>query len=320
MAKQFFLWGTGSLLTVFLFGCTPEASPVWYKGNLHTHTTNSDGDTLPAEVIRWYKDNGYHFLSITDHNLITPVDSYRELETDTFILISGNEISDRSEDKSIHLLALGLMEKSVGPAGGDSIVETMQNNVDAINAGGAVPVLAHPNFRWAYGAEEMSRISGCRLFEVLNAHPSVNNAGDEARPSTEEMWDTVLSGGKILYGIGTDDMHRLATFTGKSWIMVQAGKLTEKTILRAIQDGSFYVSTGVIIKRIRRTKSRIQLRIQGDDTTFITQFIGSGGRVLKEDHSQNPIYRIKGNEGYVRARVTSKNGHLALIQPVFLKN
>ncbi|MBU4496163.1 MAG: hypothetical protein KJ874_12810 [Acidobacteria bacterium] len=186
--KQFLLWGTGLALAFFLFGCRPAASPTWFKGNLHTHTTNSDGDTEPTEVIRWYRDHGYHFLSITDHNLITPVDRYSEWETDTFILISGNEISDRSEDKPIHLLALGLREKSVGPAGGATVAETLQNTVDAIHAGGAVPVMAHPNFGWAYGAEEMSRVSG--------------QADGFSRRTAPAILSTGLKGTKVMYGPG----------------------------------------------------------------------------------------------------------------------
>src|SRR5687767_15282911 len=46
----------------------------WFKGNTHTHTLNSDGDSTPDEVVRWYREHGYHFLVLTDHNFLTPVD------------------------------------------------------------------------------------------------------------------------------------------------------------------------------------------------------------------------------------------------------
>ena len=45
----------------------------WYKGNTHAHTLKSDGDSTPEEVAKWYKENGYNFLFITDHETITPV-------------------------------------------------------------------------------------------------------------------------------------------------------------------------------------------------------------------------------------------------------
>ena len=40
----------------------------WYKGNIHTHTTESDGDADPDFVTRWYRDHGYDFLVLSDHN------------------------------------------------------------------------------------------------------------------------------------------------------------------------------------------------------------------------------------------------------------
>ena len=45
----------------------------WYKGNLHTHTTMSDGDSTPEVVAQWYKEHGYQFLILSDHNVLTPI-------------------------------------------------------------------------------------------------------------------------------------------------------------------------------------------------------------------------------------------------------
>ena len=46
----------------------------WFKGNIHTHTTNSDGDSSPDHVSKWYKQNNYDFLVLTDHNHLTILD------------------------------------------------------------------------------------------------------------------------------------------------------------------------------------------------------------------------------------------------------
>jgi predicted metal-dependent phosphoesterase TrpH len=40
----------------------------WWKGNLHTHSMWSDGDDFPESIADWYKDHGYHFLALSDHN------------------------------------------------------------------------------------------------------------------------------------------------------------------------------------------------------------------------------------------------------------
>ena len=52
-----------------------RASWRWYKGQTHTHTLESDGDSTPEEVTRWYQERGYQFLVLSDHNVLVPVDA-----------------------------------------------------------------------------------------------------------------------------------------------------------------------------------------------------------------------------------------------------
>ena len=47
----------------------------WFKGNLHTHTNKSDGDSSPEIVVDWYSNNKYDFLVLSDHNHLTILDS-----------------------------------------------------------------------------------------------------------------------------------------------------------------------------------------------------------------------------------------------------
>ena len=51
----------------------------WLKGNTHTHTTESDGDSTPDVVTRWYRDHGYQFLVLSDHNVLTSIDALNAL-------------------------------------------------------------------------------------------------------------------------------------------------------------------------------------------------------------------------------------------------
>src|SRR4029450_2752195 len=51
----------------------------WFKGNTHTHTLNSDGDSTPDDVVRWYREHGYDFLALTDHNFLTSVEALNAL-------------------------------------------------------------------------------------------------------------------------------------------------------------------------------------------------------------------------------------------------
>src|SRR4029453_2308208 len=68
----------------------------WYKGNTHTHTLNSDGDSTPDDVVRWYREHGYHFVTLTDHNYLTSVDGLNALPgaDDQFLVMKGEEVSD----------------------------------------------------------------------------------------------------------------------------------------------------------------------------------------------------------------------------------
>ncbi len=302
--------------------CRRAETVRWYRGNLHTHTTNSDdGSSSPEQAIRWYKDHGYNFLAITDHNFLTTTEEYRALNDENFLLIPGLEVTDRANGVPLHLLALGLRDNTLKPTGGSDAFRGLQDNVTAILRAGAVPVMCHPNWGWAYGADELYRVQGCAYFEVLNAHPGVNNAGRGDKPGTEAMWDDVLSRGRKLYGFGTDDMHEIATYPGKSWIMVRAAELGERAIFAAIGKGDFYVSTGVVLDDIRVSRSKIRLRIRAEaGKAYATVFIGSGGRVLKSDTSSSPVYELPKTERYVRAKVTDAQGKVALTQPLIYRD
>ena len=97
----------------------------WYRGNLHTHTTNSDGDSAPDVVVSWYRDAGYDFLVVTDHDVLTDPNGLRDA-AGPMTLIPGEEISSGD----IHVNGLGIRER-VAPTMTDDIVTTIQGNVDA---------------------------------------------------------------------------------------------------------------------------------------------------------------------------------------------
>ena len=58
----------------------------WYKGNLHTHTTASDGTITQEETVRIYRDAKYDFLALTEHNTYTDTTKY---DSEGFITIAG---------------------------------------------------------------------------------------------------------------------------------------------------------------------------------------------------------------------------------------
>ncbi len=67
---------------------TDQFGKKWYKGNLHTHSTNSDGRLSPEEVIGLYREEGYDFLALTDHWFMG-----EERQEENFLLLSGQNMT-----------------------------------------------------------------------------------------------------------------------------------------------------------------------------------------------------------------------------------
>ena len=107
------------LLAVTTGAVAQTAAPRWYKGNTHTHTLNSDGDSTPDEVVRWYREHRYDFLVLTDHNFLTAVDGLNALHgaDERFLVIKGEEVTDRLGDKPLHINGLDVGAR-VAPQGG----------------------------------------------------------------------------------------------------------------------------------------------------------------------------------------------------------
>lgn len=323
----------GTLIVLFVLviaagiDVSAQAKLRWYKGNTHTHTLNSDGDSTPDDVVKWYRENGYNFLVLTDHNFLTRVDALNALHgaDKQFLIIKGEEVTDRFGDKPIHINGLDL-EKEIEPQGGTSVVDVIQRNVDAIREVKGVPHINHPNFGWSITAEDIKKVRNNKLFEIYNGHPLVNNLGGGGRPGLEEVWDIILSSGQLLYGIAVDDAHhfkrpwdKTASKPGQGWIVVRTASLSSQAILTAIESGEFYASTGVELSDYQANEKSITIAIKEERTSkYRVQFIGSGGRVLSEALKSPATYTIKGNEGYVRAKIIESNGKFAWTQPVMI--
>lgn len=288
------------------------ASVVWLKGNLHTHTLQSDGDSPPEEVAAWYRQHGYDFLVLTDHDKITRIDA-----PDGLVLIDGEEVTDRLPKKPLHVNAIGLT-RVVAPQGGKTPVDVLQRNMDAVRAAGGVPLVNHPNFGWAFGAEELLQLRGLVLLEIASGHPYVNAQGP---PSAESMWDTLLTKGRRVYGVAVDDSHHWKrpwdtdiAPPGKAWVVVRAER-DAKSIVKALERGEFYASTGVELEEVSGTRVKVK---EKNGAHYRIQFIGANGRVLQETQGPSAEYKTRGTEGYVRAKVIDSNGKMAWGQPVFV--
>jgi len=198
--------------------------------------------------------------------------------------------------------------------------------VDAIRDVEGVPHINHPNYGWAFGAEELAQVANDRLLEIFNGHPTVHNEGGGGYASLEEIWDVLLAGGKRIYGIAVDDAHYFqGEFSadranpGRGWISVRARSLDAGEIMEQLEAGQFYASTGVTLADVVTMENRLEVHIDPrGNFRYTTTFIGSVGRVLGESTGNPAVYTRQGGEGYVRARVTDSRGDVAWVQPVFV--
>ena len=357
----------------------------WWKGNTHTHTLWSDGNAAPEKVSAWYRNHGYHFLVLSDHNVLSVGDrwfpvstqgdgrlreqhvaelrrdfgeewvetrknnNYLEMRLKTltelreffevpgeFLFIQGEEVTDRFEKQEVHINAINV-DELIMPQHGNSLIETIQRNLDAIIESGKRndrPVMAHvnhPNFGWSLTARDIATIRGERFFEVYNGHPSVHNEGDKTRPSTERMWDIANTlrltelDLPLLFGMATDDAHHYFTEgegkanTGRGWVMVRAAALTPEHLLEAMHAGEFYGTSGVKLEYIRVNLSDFTISIAKEKgVTYRTEFIGALkkkdgsmeiGKVFQVNSDNPATYSFSGNELFVRAKVVSNRLH-----------
>ena len=299
----------------------------WFKGNIHTHTNRSDGDSEPEVVVRWYRRNGYDFLVLSDHNHLTLLDHQsRSRRFRRPLMIPGEEVSVKIKQgaTTIHVGGIGI-KRMVEPVDAGDVVSTLQANIDAVRRAGGIAAINHPNYTWAFDHRQIVQVVGATLLEVFNGNTPMNVYGGGGHPSYDEIWDGVLSAGRHIFGIAVDDSHHFKgdfkpskANPGRGWIMVRAPRLETDAIMDAIETGVFYASTGVTLEELETGPYRIDLRIKQEwHFAYTTQFIGQGGELLFQVYGTEAGYRMRGDEAYVRAVVNASDGTRSWTQPVF---
>jgi hypothetical protein len=270
----------------------------WMRGNLHTHSTNSDGSLSPEDTARAYAEAGYGFLCLSDHDTLTwPVDAPGDM-----VMLPGLEVGGGP-----HILAVNV-EKAIGPDAERQAV------LDAIIAEGGMAVLNHPN--WGYDFNHFPQAQ----MEALRGHAGIeiyNGVVDvlEGSALATDRWDQLLSRGYRVWGFAHDDLHH-HSMLGRAWLVAQARERTRAGVMEAIVEGRFYCSTGVDIRRI--SVSAVTISVQAPKAQRI-RFIGAWGRLLHEADDCEAGYRIGGREGgYVRVECLGRGGRCAWSQPIFV--
>jgi hypothetical protein len=297
----------------------------FFKGNIHAHSARSDGDSSAEAVIGWYKNHGYQFMALTDHNRVLLPDSYRHLEDDGFVLIAGEEVTMAAVGKPIHVNAL-CTHTTIGQRNFDNRSHALQWAVDAITAQRGVAMINHPNFLWSLDAKLMAPVSGAVLLEVYNGHPHVHSEGDERHASVEALWQQLLDDGSDLAPAAVDDAHQFGkakvdnipqSLPGTGWVSVYASELSRSALCDALGKGRLYASNGPELAQLSVQGDQISIGIDEPDAEV--QFFGFGGELLSTEipmpDDSEPMrmvsrYQLRGDEAMVRAVVTTRRGQL----------
>jgi hypothetical protein len=294
------------------------------KGNIHTHSNRSDGDSPPEDVIAWYRRHGYAFLALTDHNRHTEARSFPSLQDEGFRLLAGEEITMKGGGRQVHVNALCTRTR-IGGGTFHSAAEALAWATTRVAAQGGVAVVNHPNFDRALVPADLLANEAAPLIEIMSGHPYVYSTGVGTRPSHESLWDVELGVGARVMGVAVDDVHHLRVdadppaYAGRGWVQVFGARNEPDVICDSLRRGQLYSSTGATLARIRVTETTYG--VWPAEAGARVRFYGEGGRLLAERgplvSGDGATYELKRGDGYVRAKVIGEGGGLAWTPAVF---
>jgi hypothetical protein len=287
----------------------------FWRGNLHTHSTRSDGGLPVPEVIDAYQQQGYDFLVVTDHFMDRysyPVVDTREYRTESFTTILGAELHAPalSHGERWHLLAVGLPLDFATCSDDEDGPKLARRAADT----GAFVAIAHPNWYSLTLADALT-IDAAHAVEVYNH--TANHHND--RGESWALADQLLMSGRRLHAIATDDAHfstRPDYFGG--WVRVKSPSLDPDQLLDALKQGHFYSSQGPDIRHIAVNDGELVVNSSPARAIFLTG-PGSRSRFLRGDRLMTATFPLEPFEGsFCRVTVVDDWGRKAWSNPIWL--
>lgn len=292
-----------------------KSEGTWFKGNLHTHSTASDGTRSCEQLAKLYRETEYDFLSITDHGVLT---EYEGDEHEGLLLLPGEEISvGKSEaGTTFHIVGVNI-EDEIPLVDFDREVRP-QTAIDSINELGGIAILAHPYWS-GLNHHDMRTLSNYTGVEIYNATCDVKrNLGLSA-----VHIDGVLNAGIRSLIFATDDHHgeegEFSTLDAlQAWIMVKAKNLTREDIISSIREGLFYSSTGPEIKNIEIDDRGITVETTPvRSISFVSNPTLGEKFIAKNEPLTKITYPGREHETYVRIEATDYEGKSAWSNPIY---
>lgn len=290
----------------------------FWRGNLHTHSTLSDGMWTPEAVCRLYKDAGYDFVAITDHfkeRYGWPIADTLAFRGEGFTTLIGAELHTDGMDfgNGWHIVALGLPFDFAHTPPDETGSQLARRALDA----GAFVIAAHPQW-YAMTENDMLSLGDIHAVEIFNA--GVGHDSDTAESTY--MLDLMLARGKRFSACATDDAHfnLNARDRIKGWVRVKSTELTPEALLTALKAGDYYSSTSPSIYDIQvipgeklyvRCSPASQIYALGRPIEFTS---------VSEQSITEAEFSLKDwRSDYVRVLVRDEYQHKAWSNPIWFK-
>ena len=237
----------------------------FWRGNLHTHSTLSDGALTPEKVVDAYKNAGYDFMMLSDHfigNYNWPIADTRAMRSNRFTTILGSELHApvTQVGELWHIVAAGL-PLDFEPAAPE---ETGAQIADRAAAAGAFVGIAHP--AWSQLTIEDGRaIANAHAVEIYNHGCAVEND----RGDGWYLLDQLLNENRRLTAFATDDAHFWTPDHFGGWVNVKSESLEPEALLEALKAGQYYSSQGPQIHELSISGSELTVACSPVDTIVV---------------------------------------------------
>jgi len=286
----------------------------FWRGNLHTHSTLSDGVFAPDAVAEFYRDAGYDFIALTEH--FWPAYGFRIADTrglrrNTFTTIPGAELHApaNSRGEEWHIVAVGLPLDFAPRRDG----ETGREIADRALAAGAFVGIAHPQWSGLTLADGEA-LAHVHAVEIYNHGCAV----DSDRGDGLVLWEQLLAAGHRLSGYAADDAHFATPDPGGGWVMVKAEALEPELLVAALKRGDYYSSQGPVLHDIVAEGNEVSIACSPVRTLIVV----GRGQPSRARHGLSMTRAILSLDpfpagGYVRIVAIDDHGRRAWSNPVW---
>jgi hypothetical protein len=290
------------MLTVNWTNPYADATGRWLRGNLHTHTCPASGCSVvpPAEMLACYENAGYDFLSLSDHM------SMIEAPATRLTLIPGIEWNSATgEHAGVYAAVPAFPLRAID-------IHDQAELLAAHAETDGLLIMNHPNWQLTshYRREALLAKPHYDGIEIFNG---VIERLQGYAISTDK-WDYLLANGRRVLGFANDDSHAPCDIA-LGWMMVQTADDTPAGILRALQAGHFYCSTGVSISEVGRDGNTVS--VAAPDAQEIRAIADGGVCVARAQGNSMTVSFDEINVGYLRFTLYGQGAAMAWTQPFF---